>query len=161
LDPDPRVIEARLNSHNNLFPRFAELFINYAVNGDPHTAPEYNPAAEYIPLTSAWRDAMEFFILGHEFGHFRLGQLEAAARRLIRRSGYSGSAMKWDQEFEADGFGLRVTLAGLRERHGNPAVTYAGVEMFLRGLGLVDRVVAEFVGRPYTDEGSDTHPAVS
>jgi hypothetical protein len=160
LDTDPVRIEARINSDTHLFPRFAELFANYAVNGDPHTTPEYYPAAEYISLTSAWRDAMEFFIFGHEFGHVRLGHLEGATRRLIPRGGYTGIAVNWDQEFDADRFGLRVTLGCLRERHGNPAVTCAGVEMFLRGLEMFDRAVAEFFGREYNDEGSDTHPPV-
>lgn len=157
LDIDPAVIEAKLNAGTTLFPRFAELFANYAVNGDPHLAPEYNPTVEYIPLTSAWRDAMEFFIFGHEFGHVRLGHLDDANRHLIPRNGYTGIGVNWDHEFAADRFGLRVTLACLRE-HQKPALTYAGIEMFLRGLETVDRTVAELFGREYKDEGSDTHP---
>jgi hypothetical protein len=160
IDTNPSAIEARLNSDLGLYPRFAELFANYAVNGDPHTAPEYYPAPDYIPLTSAWRDAMEFFIIGHEFGHVRLGHLDAP-RSSVSRGGYTEIAANWDQEFAADRFGLNVTLACLAERHRNPAVTCAGVAMFLRGLGMVDQVVAEFFGRPYADEGSETHPPVS
>jgi hypothetical protein len=50
--------------------------------------------------------------------------------------------MNWDQELQADRFGLELTLACLKAKQPNQSVTYAGIEMFFHGMDLIYRTLA-------------------
>jgi hypothetical protein len=88
----------------------------------------------------------------------RLNHLDANLRRVQRRY-FDELCPEWQQEFEADAFGLQVTLACLARR-GMPAdAVIAGIAAFFVGLDLVERTICRFLDIPYRpDAGSLTHP---
>jgi len=155
---DLAAIKTKIAAEPMLFVRFADFILNYVVSGDPFVADRYYPSRPYLPPTAAWLDSMECFILGHEYGHSRRGHLETGGAALISHGTFNEVAVSWQQEFEADAFGLAVTLACAKNSSLDPAFHYAGIECFFAGLGLVMRVLSRFAEVPFVDAGSDSHP---
>jgi hypothetical protein len=89
LNLDSLAIYKFINANPESHVPFCELFLHYAINGTPEAAPQYDPKEKYLELSTAWRVALESFIVGHELGHAHLGHLEDAERRLIGHAGYS------------------------------------------------------------------------
>jgi hypothetical protein len=155
---DIESVAERINSDTSLSYRLIDLVLGYVVGGSPHKAEPYIPSRKYIGLLSVWRDAMEYFILGHEYGHARLGHLDSRLVALIHRDGYDELPASWQQEFEADHFGLVVTMSCLSKQGFAPSLSYAGIEAFFCGLELIERTLAQFRGEEFSDQGTSTHP---
>jgi hypothetical protein len=160
VERDPELIEQWINRGFDSHQRFCELFLHYAVNGNPHAAPAYDPLPEYIRLSTAWRRAMEFFIVSHEFGHACLGHLGMQERARIGHLDYSEIAFDWDKEFQADHFGLKTTLSILKQDNIDPGTIYAGIEMFFYGQEFLHRTRARFLGAEFADRGTNSHPPI-
>jgi hypothetical protein len=160
IDRDPTAIDRWVNQDEYSHKPFVELFLYYAIGGNPNRAPQYDVSEKYETLSHAWRSAMEFFILAHEFGHARRGHLDAAMHSPIPNKGFAEIALNWDQEFEADRFGLQLTLRCLKKVQRDQSITYAGIEMFFHGLEMFYRTLARFRKIEYADEGNATHPSL-
>lgn len=152
-------IESHLQANSEASQRFVELYLAYILDGNPLAAPPYLLGRDYISFVSAWRDTMEFFILAHEFGHVHLGHLNSNLRGLITRRGYEEIPASWQQEFEADFFGLVVALTCMGARGFSPSLTYVGIEMFFLGIAALENSLARLGGYQFCDDGSATHPA--
>jgi hypothetical protein len=152
------LVKSRLEEKPDIADRFTQLVLGYVIGGNPHAAPPYLPEKEYVGLLSIWRDAMEMFILAHEFGHASLGHLEGNTRAAIVHDGFNELPMSWQQEYEADQFGLFLTLATLNRRGLEPSLTYAGIEAFFLGLELIEKTLCQLNGVVYDDQGSESHP---
>jgi hypothetical protein len=164
IDRDPTAISRWIDQDEYSLKRFVELFLYYAIKGNPNAAPVYAGLEKYHLLTHAWRNALEFFILAHEFGHARLGHLDAAMHsptpHNISHKNYAEVALNWAQEFEADRFGLQLTLLCWKNKGFDQSIIYAGIESFFHGLEMLNRTLDRFKKTNYADEGNTMHPPV-
>jgi hypothetical protein len=158
---DIELVKERIAGSSDLSFRLTDLILAYIISGNPHHARPYPPQKEYAGLSSVWRESMELFILGHEYGHVRLGHLDSQLKAMIHHDGYDEIPASWQQEFEADHFGLIVTLACLAKNGISPSLGYAGIEAFFFGLGLLEQTLSQFFEVEFVDEGSSTHPPAS
>jgi len=153
------IIRQRIDQEPMLFVRLADLILNYLVNGNVFASERYFPPMSYVRRIGNWLNAMEYFVLGHEYGHCWLGHFQRAARQ-IPHGIYDEAAVSWQQEYEADAFGLRVMLDCMRANSEQTTLAYAAVEVFFSGIELISRSLARFSDVEYTDEGSLSHPPV-
>jgi hypothetical protein len=160
IDRDTQAIETWINRDLRSHERFVELFLHYAIDGDPQKAPRYDPSPEYDELSTVWRKSIEYFIIGHEYGHAHLGHLGGGKNRRIGHRDYSEIAFDWDKELQADQFGLDITLKALKTEKVSASVIYAGIEMFFDGQEFAGRTIARFLGMEYEDKGTNSHPPI-
>jgi hypothetical protein len=97
----------------------------------------------------------ERFVLCHELAHVVAGHLESPENAPPMASATSPrlqvvSSASWQQEFDADEVGLRALLELSSESGASRGMLYAGAELFLHVLGLLE----QFAGLPV----STTHP---
>jgi hypothetical protein len=149
-------VKQNIQADDDIATRLVDLVMAYIVAGDPHAARPYLPKKEYVALISIWRDAMEYFVLAHEYGHAVSGHLEASPATATSEGNEIPSS--WKEEFEADYVGLVTTLNILMEDRLSPSLTYAGVEAFFLGLELIERALAVFQGREIREHGTASHP---
>ena len=160
ISSDRTSIRKRIDGDPMLFVRLAELILNYLVNGDVFAAPQYFAPISYVNIHGAWLDAMEYFVLGHEYGHCRLGHFQKPAQ-IIPHQSFDEVAFKWQQEHEADAFGLGVLFDCMGHDPHRRQIAYAAVEAFFAGLELIHRSLAKFADIEPLDEGSPSHPPVA
>ena len=160
LSGDRKAIRRRIHDEPKLFERLAELILNYLVNGNVFAAEQYYPPMSYVSPIATWLDAMEYFVLGHEYGHCRLGHLEKPDR-LIPHESFDEVAVSWQHEYEADAFGLGVMFDCISDEPYRRRIAYAAVEAFFAGLEIINRSLARFYDAEPRDEGSPTHPPVA
>jgi hypothetical protein len=92
-------------------------------------------------------DAVDIFVLAHEYGHVIPGHPG------VRDN--TTETERYQQEFEADELGFRLTLSAI----GDPKWAYAGVVLFLTGIAIVDLAAAVIkTGEPRV-MASATHPS--
>lgn len=146
---DPAADLARLKARPDLAAYWLRIFFAFATTGTHHKVP-YLPSTRHEVLhfeQVAW--AMEFFVVGHEFGHHALGH---------RTVGDDPNR----QEFQADSFSLYISEMLHRWPFlflENPYVsTGAGAHIMLRSLTCLS-MVENAVGKPYPS--GDTHPPVA
>lgn len=149
-------VTERLQSDQDLSWRIIDLVLAYVIAGNPHAAKPYLPQKEYVLLLSIWRDAIEYFVLGHEYGHAINGDLE-------KKEDGAGEDFRdmppgWIQEFKADYVGCVVTLNILSKAGYNPSLSYAGIEAFFLGVELIERALAMLQNRKINEEGTVSHP---
>jgi hypothetical protein len=123
--------------------RFFDLVTAYAVHGDPHHAAAYFNEPEREVLHAGLLDGMELFVVAHERGHAFLEHFDRAVTRPLAHEGEGGAEYlpSWQQEFEADGFGLTIA-AGTLARFGFDApFAFAACCSFLAGVEILLRAV--------------------
>ena len=146
-DPDADLV--RLYAWPDLVAYWQRIFFSFAATGTHNKVP-------YLPSTRrevwhfeqiAW--AMEFFVVGHEFGHHALGHRTVGEDQHL-------------QEFQADSFSLYISEMLHRQpfRHlDNPYVrTGAGAHIMLRSLKCL-AIAEAAMGKPHPSR--DTHPPVT
>lgn len=143
--------------------RFLDLLIAYAVKGDPHYAESYFNEPEREVLHGGLLDGMELFVFAHERGHALLDHFNHAATRPLPEGGDGGAEYlsSWQQEFEADGFGLTIA-AGTLARFGFDApFAFGACCSFLSGIEILLRAV-DMLNSGTTDSAAHetpTHPS--
>lgn len=146
---DPAADLARLKARPDLAAYWLRIFFSFATTGTHHKVP-YLPSTRHEVLhfeQVAW--AMEFFVVGHEFGHHALGH------RTVGEDPHL-------QEFQADSFSLYISemLHRWPFRHlDNPYVsTGAGAHIMLRSLTCLS-MAETAMGKPHPS--GDTHPPIT
>jgi hypothetical protein len=103
-------IDSKVPRNSTFFFRMSDLVLSYIVGGHPEAAIPYL-LPDRIGTQTMWTNVIEYFIIGHEIGHARLKHLERQLnRRMIDRDYFQEIPLDWQQEFEADEFGVWVTL---------------------------------------------------
>lgn len=111
--------------------RFLEMLIAYVVGGDPLLAIAEPVDHRWTALGEMCGDAMNLFVLGHEFGHVLARHLDATA-----------PDDAWSQEFQADALGARLSVAALLSRGYHVDRCGMGAELFFGAIDVVDRTVS-------------------
>ncbi|MEJ2852588.1 MULTISPECIES: hypothetical protein [unclassified Saccharothrix] len=117
FDLDTAHIRAALEAEPRLAARFVEVLLGYAVTGRPGFARQYLQSRKREALTRIFRNALEFFVLGHEYGHIVSRHL--GERRLVAGMDIGGDDAEelpeevlysWKQELEADVRGVEYAI---------------------------------------------------
>lgn len=147
--------------------RFFDLLTAYAVGGAPHAARPYLLASQHVQLVNIFRDAMELFIFGHEYGHCAAGHLQGAPRMsLAMAADGAGEVVEiqlrmpesWEKELEADYIGLALSMDAMRAQGFAPTLTYAGIELVFTGIDYMQRTLSILEHGEERERALDTHP---
>jgi hypothetical protein len=139
----PAAIAGHLERHAQILFQFADLLFSQAVLGTSSYALVYKVPSQSVWFADRLIDAVEFFVLAHEYGHI-----------ILNHADVHGSADSHDEEFAADEVALRICLTAWE----GELWAYAGAALFLCGLDAVETSVATFLqGVPHRDPSS-THP---
>lgn len=160
---DPRRAIACINADDaqgeELRHRFLDLLLAYAVHGDPHHAAPYFNEPEREFLHAGLLDGMELFVLAHERGHAFMNHFERAGTRPLPDGGEASEYLSsWQQEFEADGFGLTIAAGALARFGFDPAFAFAACCSFLAGMEVLLRTVDMLDTGAVAEHGTPTHP---
>ena len=157
----------RLDANPGIAERFFDVTAAYLLHGSPHAARPYFVEREYEAFSSLLRDAMEFFVLSHEYGHCSAGHLEIGTKKAFAMKGADGTAQEleelipadWMHEFEADLLGLLISLAVLIDiKKISPSLGYAGVEMVFSCISVLERALSVIEFGEERERLLDTHP---
>ncbi|MBS1721920.1 MAG: hypothetical protein JSS66_02815 [Armatimonadetes bacterium] len=159
---DPTDLARQVETNPEIFERFIDVLLAYVIVGHPHAAKPYLPERNYSLLSDGVRDAMELFIVGHEYAHFILGHLESNTDD----GGQFGDVgpeerellLNWQAEFMADARGLEFMLDAMLHRGYDLALSYWGADYFFSCISIVERAVSIIRTGEVSTMVSSTHP---
>ncbi|MCO7513808.1 hypothetical protein NJF44_09110 [Pseudomonas guariconensis] len=157
---DPADWQQELAARPELPEKFLEVLLAYIVGGHPHLATSYLPEPNYDGIASALRDALELFVLGHEYGHLVSGHLngDETKRAVIAGEDIDEITTNWNEEFEADVRGLEFMLAVMGKRGFDLSLSFWGAEFFFGCIEIVERAVSVIRTGEADIPLSTTHP---
>ena len=142
---DENAVLNRLENNPEILRHFWELIIGYVIGGSPRSAPQYVAEGPYSTFASVMTQAMERFVMGHEYSHILL-------RHKPVRNGQIGLAniqdvyykmFSWPQEYTADYLGLQLMFHAMnRNGNTNLGVNYCSVEVFFMGFEIMNRAIS-------------------
>jgi hypothetical protein len=158
-------IRERIDSDPEPLKRFQEVLFAYLVEGAPGAAPQYFQRDPYARASEALRQSLELFMLGHEYGHFIANHL-AEGRRVkaaIGKENVAEIVRSWTDEFEADAYGLLLSVLAMRRQGFDVSLSYWGADFFFTMPDVVERAVHVLAtgndGDPGRhDAASNSHP---
>jgi hypothetical protein len=135
--------------------RFLEVMVAYVVGGDALTAGSHDGLDQrWTGFGELRGDAMNLFVLGHEFGHViaRHSRAPSADPRRISADLPPEVDDAWFQEFQADTYGTRLSMAALLARNYGVGLCAMGAELFFGAVDTIDRTVSML------EHGDEEHP---
>jgi hypothetical protein len=138
-------IERRIDSDPSVLRRFTEVVLAYAMTGRPGDAPQYVEDSPHGLIAGHLREALELFVLGHEYGHVIGGHLTTATRTAALLPGEDTEALdySWRQEHEADVYGAMLAVSAMmRVKRLDGALSYWGSDLFFSAMDVMDRAVS-------------------
>ena len=156
----PKICVRELRADPQIGQQFLELLVAYLIWGNPRLAPRHLPEQRYLGLSSALRQSMETFVLGHEYGHVIAGHMGGGPtrRRALASTHVDEIATNWFQELEADVRGLELVVNVMMGQNYDLALGYWGTDLFFRVIDVVEQGVSILrTGSPEVGV-SHTHP---
>ena len=145
LNLNEDAIIERLENNSIILKHFVELVIGYVIGGSPRTAPHYLADGPYSSFASVMTQAMERFVMGHEYSHILLQHQPMSNGKigLIDIKDMYYKIFSWPQEYTADYLGLQLMFHSMN-RYGNTniEINYGSVEAFFSGLEIMKRSIA-------------------
>ena len=117
--------------------RLVDLLDSYCSKGAPSAAKPYLPKEKFLPLGSRILDGMEYFLVGHEFGHVYAGHLSSITKLTVLCNDSTTTEHKI--EYEADAIGLTLSVAAMTKKGNDAAISFIGAYLFFSSLELVER----------------------
>ncbi len=154
-------IEERIDSDESVPRRFTEVVLAYATTGRPGDAPRYVEDGPRGVIAGHLREALELFVLGHEYGHVVAGHLTAAAGRtaLLPGEGVEALEYSWRQEHEADIYGSLLSTAAMQTvKRLDAGLSYWGSDLFFSAMDVMDRAVSLLRTGDETRQTIGSHP---
>jgi hypothetical protein len=135
-------IQRRIETDDEPRRRFQEALMAYVVAGAPGAAPQYAPRYPYSGENSVLT-SLELFVLGHEYGHFMANHLTDGH---LVKSGIGNEEVieivrSWADEFEADRYGVALSMMAMGRGGQDWARSYWGADFFFTMLDIVERAV--------------------
>lgn len=136
-------IRKRIETDPEPLKRFQEVLMAYIFGGRPGLAPQYFQGEPHASAANALRESMELFILGHEYGHFIAHHLREGRqiKAAIGSEEVTEIVRSWADEFEADAYGLQLSVAAMRRAKVDLALSYWGCDFFFTTLDIIDRAL--------------------
>jgi hypothetical protein len=138
-------IAERIKADPEITVRFADIVISYAATGSVAEAAHHLMPPGYLTLASNLRDSLEYFVLGHEYGHILCGHLDTAATRkgVLPAEEAEVLAYSWHMEMQADWLGMALAIHALMNYENQDFdLTFAGISLFFDAMDIMDRAVA-------------------
>lgn len=157
---DLDLIANRLRSVDEIRDRFIDGLGAYLVGGHPSWAKPYLPARAVLQVAGFLRDAMETFVLAHEYGHIVAGHLSRASegRAIVANVDMEMIKTNWQQEFEADAIGLDTMLAVQMSMGLDLALSFWGSDAFFGLIDVIEKAVSVLWYGEERPLFVDTHP---
>lgn len=155
---EKNIILHNLESAPIVWDRVFDLIMAYAVDANPYQAKQYYLESKDLDFNIhyALRDAMEIFILGHEFGHILQGHLDD---RFIHPDNDYKIILNQLQEFEADNIGLNLSLIVSTNKNIGTAVGFAGADFFFGSMSFFGKCLSLLKFGHISEENlNETHP---
>lgn len=121
--------------------RFQEVIIAYLLHGQPNAAPPYLIDYPHQRLTNILRNSMELFVIGHEYGHVIGGHFSTGQKTSAFLIGNEVNEIiySWQQEFEADAWGLQLMLHAMMKKGHDLSLSFWGADFFFSCIDVVER----------------------
>jgi hypothetical protein len=150
----------QIRSRPEILQRFWEALIAYVVSGRPSEAPQYYLWGPPSMIGALFREGLELFVMGHEFGHIIKSHNSRARQTMLLLDDEEVETIEWNwqQEHAADGIGMVLAVGALRENY-DLALSFAGADLFFSLLELLDRALSLLTtGDENNVRVSPTHP---
>ena len=166
-------LKNKLNNKAFLF-RFNQLMKAYLLNGTPSAAPPYVIPKEQLQLSAWMSDSLKLFVLGHEYAHILLGDLNTdknmIAPILMDREKINIVVRSLEKELIADSFGLLLMINAVKQRFKALDVQtkalevpfyFCGPELFFGAMDILEKAKSLIMtGNETTFQNSRlTHPS--
>lgn len=157
---DEKDVDDEFRRHPEICERYRELLFAYLVGGHPHLATPYLPEKNYDTISSLLREAMELFVVGHEYGHLLCGHLESEGtkRAMLGNEAADEVATNWHEEFEADIRGLELMIAAMQNKGMDLSLSFWGADFFFGCIDSIERAVSILQTGAVATQLSTTHP---
>lgn len=161
----PDKVRRHLKHSPDALLRFADVVRAYLFEGEPGRARPYHAPHPIDAYAAMFRDGLELFVLGHEYGHVildHLGESRSPRRMLGTVDGeLTEITWKWKQEHDADTVGWLLCTKVMTEKY-DLAMSHAGMELFFSACEVLERALSLLVeGRSDVLHASPTHPPIA
>jgi len=160
-------IENLVSSNSKLAERFFQLIYSIVIDGIVENAPQYyleddgySNSAQII--SSKFGQNMEMFVLCHEYGHLHHNHHKKEKKKVRKNNvkDYEYIKLRWDFEYEADLYGVKIALETLNKRNSlTNQFNYSSIDSFFTLLSIVEKCT--YLVKHGTDEkifSSSDHP---
>lgn len=106
-------IKAHLSNESDALNRLRELVTALLLDGRPRNAPQYFLLAPRSTIAGIFLDAVELFVMGHEYAHVALGHLTKARSMtppVQAPEVFEILPESWQAEYEADALGAMLAI---------------------------------------------------
>ena len=132
-----------LNQHPEIDIKFRELIQASYKRESFHTIQAFPfITKELLRYYNVVTNSMEYFLLGHEFGHIIKGHLENKNFMNASSTGHFELIPSWEKEYEADYVGLRLALTTLQNGNSPPQFHLIGIDILYTYLQIIDEYSA-------------------
>lgn len=163
--PNTFEINANVIKNPRILRRFQELLLAPVAIGTTSAVSQYYLEPPYDVISMGIANAMEFFVMGHEYSHIRLRHLESDEIEVIESDISSIGEINYSKqmEFDADRYGLLLAIDAMYGRGYDISNAYIGFDLLFTFSDILTRSTSIL---NYGDEKSyyqlensdDTHP---
>lgn len=133
-------INEEINKNPEIAKRFEELIIAFITSGRATLAPQYVLHPKFYDLLSHLCQAMETFVVAHEYSHILLGHVDNLRYSNSKPNNLKDIMFSWEDESNADGLGVPLMIEGLRTvGYQSENVSYCGAESYFSGYEILER----------------------
>lgn len=136
-----------IEAHPEIADLFTEVVVAYAVRAS--LSVDFNVVHETPPdhagFAKVLQTSLRYFVLGHEYAHILFGHLEKTApnKNVLPVTDAEALKYSWQQELEADSFGMMIALnAAVGRAKLDHPTAFLGICLYLDAMDVMDRAVA-------------------
>ena len=99
------------------------------------------------------------FIIGHEYGHVIKGHLNERMKRTIKikDENLDVITLNWEQEYEADEFGMFLNIACTKEGE-NLIIPIISAQLFFSVIDIIEKSISILQTGTIINRKSESHP---
>ena len=151
--------QKNIAENTDILDRFQDVLFAYLFRGAPGRARAYLVPPYYGDIAAIMVDAMERFVMGHEYGHILFRHFpECDTERGFDERGIKEVDYNHDHEIIADKIGVHLMVKSILEDNYDIAISLAGVDLFLYCIELVERSISVVRHGHPDDRPRRTHP---
>jgi hypothetical protein len=139
-------VEKYLQEDDEPLRRFRDVLVSYLAYGRIGKSSPFLIPRHHFRQAQIFRLSMEFFAMGHEYGHVFKGHLHKESRIMRNISGVpveEAVPYTWDEEYEADAAGVLIMTQVMSKIYEvNISASYAGADMFFTCSDILDRAAS-------------------
>lgn len=157
-------VQRQIENNKEIKLRFYDLMLACLITGEPPRARQYFIEFRLNWLLEIIRNSFETFVVAHEYSHSILGHLED--KRInstskideLKDCEFEKIVHSWEEEIEADLYGVIMTLAVMGKKGVDRYMTMMGIIVCMNSLELFDRIEMLRSGNSTDRKMSRSHP---